>query len=45
MLTIRLIELLWLSFRLGPELPGRQAKGQTLHYIASLVLLEKESFS
>lgn len=34
MLIRRLRELLWLSFRFGPELPGRQAKRQTLHYIA-----------
>lgn len=32
MLTGGLIELLWLSFRSGPELPGNQAKRQTARY-------------
>lgn len=53
MLTVGLIELVQLSFRFGPELPGNQAKRQIVHYRAlviykeeaCLVLLEKESFS
>lgn len=32
MLTIGLIQLLWLRSRSGPELPGNQAKRQTVHY-------------
>lgn len=37
MLTIGLLEMLWLSFRFGPELPGSQGKRQTVHYTALLI--------
>lgn len=32
MLTVGLIELVQLSFRFGPELPGNQATRQIVHY-------------
>lgn len=49
MLSAGLLELVQLSFRFGPELPGNQAKRQIVHYRAlvikkeeaCLVLLEK----
>lgn len=41
MLIRRLAELLWLKFRFGPELPGRQAKRQNLHYTALWIKTRK----
>lgn len=41
MLAMGLIELLWLSFRFGPELPSSQAKRQTVHYTALMIKKEE----
>lgn len=37
MLTIGLLEMLWLSCRFGPELPGSQGKRPAVHYTALLI--------